>query len=406
MQYGPLIKFYRTQAGRTQKELAKGICSISHLSKIENNSKDANEQTVALLLDRLGINLAGIAQEEEQIKQLIYELNEAIDYYLSDQADQAVAKLRAFELVIPFTTILHTYELAKYRYLIFKEDLHAARKQYDLLQKQKKIFSQPQVSLFNYLYAVWLLKKGFYKKADGLLGNISKDSKIDISTGELLYHRSIAKTTLEETGYAIYFGKLALQEFMNDHNFNRSLHMLMLLGINYTHSKIYEEAEECFRHLIRNAEIVKENRLLTEIYHNMGYLQKKLNNFEEAILFFGKSISLQSEHSRHYIVTLYSIGEVHYELNHAQQAAEAFTKVIQLASKIDNKKYSILAKYYLLSLENPEKSLAFSESKVIPYLEEHDGRSEELFRFYKMLSNHYQKMGRFEQAVKYIKKIN
>ena len=131
---------------------------------------------------------------------MISELNERIDYYLSEQADHIMEKLQEFKLVIPFTSILHTYELTKYRYLIFKEDLLGARKQYELLQKQKKILSQPQVSLFNYLYAVWLLKKGFYKKADGLLGNISKDSKIDISPGELLYHRAIAKTTLEETG--------------------------------------------------------------------------------------------------------------------------------------------------------------------------------------------------------------
>ena len=35
----------------------------------------------------------------------------------------------------------------------------------------------------------------------------------------------------------------------------------MLLGINYTHSNIYEEALSCFKHLIRNAELLKEEKI-------------------------------------------------------------------------------------------------------------------------------------------------
>ncbi|HAQ07486.1 MAG TPA: transcriptional regulator [Bacillus bacterium] len=406
MQFGPLIKFYRTQQGLTQKELANGICSVPHLSKIESNSKEANQETMGLLLERLGVNISSISQNEEQIKQLVAELNEKIDYYLNDEADQVMEKLRDYEGIIPFTTNLHTYELTKYRYLIFKEKLPEARMQYELLNKQKNIFSQPQTSLFRYLYAVWLLKKGFYKKADELLDTIGKDSKIEISDGELLYHRAIAKTTLEEPGYAIYYGKLALQEFTEDHNFKRILHVLMLLGINYTHSKIYEEALDCFKHLIRNAELLKENQLLPEIYHNMGYLQKRLKNYQEAISFFEKSISLQSNNTAHNLITLYSIGEIHFELKNTEKAKEAFQEVFLLSKEMDNRKYKILSNYYLMTIDSPEKSLAYSETKVIPYLEESDGKSEELISFYKLLSNHYQNIGRFDQAVKYIKKIN
>ncbi|MEH7443917.1 tetratricopeptide repeat protein [Bacillus sp. JJ1122] len=406
MQFGPLIKFYRIQQGLTQKELANGICSVPHLSKIESNAKEANEETMGLLLERLGVNISSITENEDLIKQLVTELNEKIDYYLNDEADLVMEKLREFEGIIPFTSNLHTYELSKYRYLIFKERLPQAQKQYELLNKQKNIFSQPQMALFSYLYAVWLLKKGIYKKADELLDSIGKDSKIEISSGELFYHRAIAKTTLEEPGYAIYYGKLALQEFMEDHNFKRILHAMMLLGINYTHSRIYEEAQDCFKHLIRNAELLQATQLLPEIYHNMGYLQKKLKNFEEAIVFFEKSKSMQKKNSSHYLITLYSMGEIYIELNSIEKAREAFQEVLHLAKELESRKYRILANYYLMTLDSPEKSLAYSEDKVIPYLEESDGKSEELIGFYKMLSNHYQKIGRFDQAVKYIEKIN
>jgi HTH-type transcriptional regulator, quorum sensing regulator NprR len=406
MHFGPLIKFYRVQQGLTQKELANGICSVPHLSKIESNSKEGNEETMRLLLERLGVNLSAISKNEEQIKQLISELNEKIDYFLNDEADQAMEKLKEFEGIIPFTTNLHTYELTKFRFLIFKGLITEAQVQYELLNKQKKIFSQPQASLFCYLYAVWLLKRGIYKKADELLNSIGKDTKIEISSGELLYHRALAKTSLEEPGYAIHYGNLALQEFMAEHNFKRILHVMMMLGINYTHSKIYDEALDCFRHLIRNAEILREEQLLPEIYHNMGYLQKKLNNNHEAIVFFEKSKSLQKKNTYHYLITLYSMGEIYFELKYMDRAREAFSEVLVLSKKLDIRKYNILANYYLTTLESPEKSLVYSETKVIPYLEENEGTSEELTSFYKMLSNHYRNIGRFDQAVKYIEKIN
>jgi HTH-type transcriptional regulator, quorum sensing regulator NprR len=405
MHFGPLIKFYRVQQGLTQKELANGICSVPHLSKIESNSKEANEETMGLLLERLGVNLSSITENEDHIKQLVLELNEKIDYFLSEEAEKSMESLKEYEGIIPFTTHLHTYELTKFRYLIFKGKIAEAQIQYELLNKQKKIFSQPQMALFSYLYAVWLLKKGTYSKADQLLDTIGKDSKIEISSGELLYHRAIAKTLLEEPHYAIHFGKMALQEFMLEYNFKKILHVLMLLGINYTNSKIYAEAQETFKHLIRNAEILKEESMLPEIYHNMGYLQKKLNNFEEAILFLEKSRVLQPTNTINYLITLYTIGEMHYELKNYEKAKDAFQQVSQLSRELDSRKYKILANYYLMAIDSPEKSLAYTETKVIPYLEESDGKSEELICFYKMLSNHYQNLGRFDQAVKYIEKI-
>lgn len=405
MHFGPLIKFYRIQQGLTQKELANGICSVPHLSKIESNSKEANEETMGLLLERLGVNLSSITENEDQIKHLVSELNEKIDYFQNDEADAAMENLKEYEGIIPFTTNLHTYELTKFRYLIFKGMIPEAQVQYEQLKKQKKIFSQPQMALFSYLHAVWLLKKGLYSKADQLLDTIGKDSKIEISSGELLYHRAIAKTLLEEPHYAIHFGKLALQEFMLEYNFKKILHVMMLLGINYTNSKIYDEAQETFRHLIRNAEILKEESMLPEIYHNMGYLQKKLNNYEEAILFLEKSKVLQATDTMNHLITMYTIGEMQFELKQYEAAKESFQQVIYLSKELDSRKYRILANYYLMAIDSPEKSLAYTESKVIPYLEESDGKSEELICFYKMLSNHYQNIGRFDQAVKYIEKI-
>jgi transcriptional regulator with XRE-family HTH domain len=293
MEFGALIKFYRTQRGITQAELSKGICSVPHLSKIENNSKEANEATISLLLKRLNIGLEEMEEQEEEIKILLRRLDEKINFYLRDEIEENYQKLVEIEHLIPFSKYIYIYELYKFRYLIFKGQVDEADSQRALLYKQKKNFSQHEDYLFRYYNAIFLMWKGQYHNADEILDALHTENNKETTSGEFLYHRSLVKSSLELSGHAIHFGKMALQIFMNQHNFIRILHTLMLLGINYTHSNIYEEAEECFQHLIRNAELLRKEKLLPQIYHNMGHLQFKMDNAKEALHYYEKSLALQ-----------------------------------------------------------------------------------------------------------------
>jgi HTH-type transcriptional regulator, quorum sensing regulator NprR len=405
MEFGPLIKYFRTQIGLTQRDLAAGICSISHLSKIENNGKDANIETISLLLEKLNIDPAEINEKDEQIKGLLLALNDKILFYQKDEVDQIFHKLSSMEDIIPFSNSLYTYELYKYRYYLFKGNLQAADRQENILNKQKKNFSQHETYLFHYYNAVCLIMKGQYNKADISLEKLSLINNHQFETGELLYHRALAKSALGQSDHAIYFGKKALQSFMNEHNFIRILHTLMLLGINYTHTKIYEEALGCFQHLIRNAELLNETQIMPNVYHNMGFLKAKMGNFQEATVYFEKSLSLQSREDHHYLVTLYSIAEIHYFRNDLALAVEAFERAYLLSKKLDNEKYLLLSNYYLKAMDSYDDSVPFLELKVVPFLEHIKEHPDLLNRFYRLLSNHYRQKGEFEIAVHYIEKI-
>ncbi|MFK9089976.1 tetratricopeptide repeat protein [Bacillus salipaludis] len=405
MEFGALIKFYRTQKGMTQTELAKGICSVPHLSKIENNSKEANEETISLLLERLRISIEEMEEKEEQIKILFRELNGNINFYLKDEIDETYQKLKNIEHLIPFSKHFYICELYKYRYLLFKGLFEEAAAQRDLLYKQKKNFSQHENYLFRYYNAIFLILKGQYKNADDILDTLYTETDHETTSGEFLYHRALVKSSLEQTGHAIHFGKMALQIFMNQHNFLRILHTLMMLGINYTQSNIYEEAEGCFQHLIRNAELLKEEKMLPQIYHNMGFLQNKMKNVKEALYYYEKSLALQPNLNQHYLVTLYSIGVIHYSLQSFEKAKECLQEVNSLSKELGNKKYRLLADFYLLHMATPLKALKYLEAKVIPFLEEANEHSDDLTRFYKMLSDHYNENGMVNEAIKNLNKI-
>jgi HTH-type transcriptional regulator, quorum sensing regulator NprR len=406
MEFGPLIKYYRTQKGITQKELAAGICSIPHLSKIENNSKDANGETISLLLARLEVSFEEMEEKEELIKTLLRDFGEKINFYLREEMEEIYQKLKQIEHVVPFSAHMYSYELYKYRYLLFKGLLSEAEVQRDILHKQKKNFSQHEKYLFSYYNAVFLILKGQYKMADELFEELYVKYNNETTNGEFLYHRALVKTSLDQPGHAIHFGKLALQIFMNQHNFYRILHTLMLLGINYTHSNIYEEAFVCFKHLIRNAELLKEEKMLPQIYHNMGYLQKRMNNEKEALAFYEKSLALQPVNTKNYLVTLYTIGELHWSSQSYEKAEECFQTVKSLSKEIGVKKYKLLAEFYLIHMTSLEKGIKYLELKVIPYFEDAKEHKDDLTRFYKMLSDFYTNKGNYLEAVKYFTKLN
>ncbi|WP_284036234.1 tetratricopeptide repeat protein [Neobacillus sp. 114] len=405
MEFGALIKYYRTQRGITQAELAKGICSVPHLSKIENNSKEANEETIALLLERLNISMEEMEENEEKIKILIREFSNRINFYLKEEIEETYQKLKQIEHLIPFSKYIHIWGLYKYRYLLFKGKMDEAEHQKDLLYKQKKNFSQHEEYLFRYYNAVFLMWKGQYKNADDIFDTLHTENNYQASDGEFLYHRALVKSSLEQSGHAIHFGKLALQMFMNQHNFIRILHTLMLLGINYTNSNIYEEAEECFQHIIRNAKLLKEEQLLPQIYHNMGHLQFKMKHLNESLFYYEKSLELQPNINQHYLVTLYSIGEINYFLGAKEKSIECFQEVNSLAKDLGVKKFRLLSEYYLQLMSSPIKGYKYLESKVIPFLEEENDSQEDLTHYYKMLADYYFEKDMALEAVKYLNKI-
>jgi HTH-type transcriptional regulator, quorum sensing regulator NprR len=406
MEYGPLIKYFRTQMKLTQKELAQGICSVSHLSKIENNGKDANIETIKLLFEKLKIDKGKINEKEERIKSLLSALNEKMLFFQKNEVDYIFGKLAKMGDIIPYSTALYTFELYKFRYFLFKGKLKEAKQQENLLYKQRKNFSQQENDLFQHYIAICLILQGQYGKADNVLEMLMAASNHEYVAGELLYHRALVKSCLEYSDHAIYFGKKALQAFMNEHNLIRVLHTLMLLGINYTYTKIYEEALGCFKHLMRNAELLNESEILPQIYHNIGYLKTRMEKYSEALYFYEKSLSQQPVDSPHYLVTLYTIGESYYSLGKTERATEVFESVLILSKKYSNQKYILLSKYYLKLISTYSDAFEFLEMKVIPYLEESKEHPDTLNRFYRLLSTHYRQLAIYEKAVRYIEKIS
>lgn len=403
MKIGSVIKYLRTKSKITQNELARGICSIPHLSKIENNNKDANKETIELLLERLGVSLENINNKDYEIKKLLDQLIDNIHYHQKPDAMETFKKLETSNEFIPFTPYLYLYELYIMRYLIFIGNLDGAGVQKKWLNKHKKNFSQYETYLFNYYSALFLIMRGQYIEADEALENLLHEDNTnnEILQGEYFYHLSLVKGNLELSGQAIFYGIKALQFFKNQFNFKRILHTLMLLGINYTHSKLYQEANDCYRHLLRNVDILEDSNFKPQIFHNIGYLMDRMGNSNESILYYQTCLELLPEDSAHYLINHYTLGELNFRLGNVKEAMRYFNKTLELSGNHSNQKYSILSQYYLLELMGfYDEAAIFLEENLIPFLESIGEHQDELQNFKNHLIKYYKEQRIYEKSLK------
>src|SRR5690625_7467856 len=81
MEVGPFIKLHRIEQKITQEALARGIVSMSYLSKIENQRTTASPEVVSMLCARLGVQYSNKenAEMKEKFKnwfKLLFEVND------------------------------------------------------------------------------------------------------------------------------------------------------------------------------------------------------------------------------------------------------------------------------------------------------------------------------------------
>ena len=403
MNVGSLIKYYRTKLGMTQSELVDGICSVPHLSKIENNSKEANEQTIDLLLKRLGANLMEVQQKNVLIEKLLDEWISDINYLQVDKARGLYDRLSALSEFIAYTPHLYLYELYKLRYYLLVREIEKAKIHYKWLEKHKKNFSYQELYLFHYYHAICLIVQNKYRQANDVLDElvVSQGEGVTAS-GDVYYHLALVKCHIEQPGYAIFYGKQALTSFTADYNLKRMLHTLMIMGISYTDSGVYEVALDCYTHLERNAEILGEMEMLSFTYHNMGYLKQKMGKLGEARDYFKRAIDTGNDDAYSYMVSLYAFAEAAFYLEDYSAAKESFDLLKKEAVQAGSKIYQILPVYYLFMMEGEEeKAIQYLEDYTLPFLYDKELSFTDIRSVNKILADYYKKEGKFKEALQY-----
>ncbi|TSB45445.1 helix-turn-helix domain-containing protein [Alkalicoccobacillus porphyridii] len=411
MEFGPIIKYYRLKSGITQAELADGICSIPHLSKIENNAYSVNKETAALLMERLGLDMNEEVERYGILQERLEEFTDAIFYYELDKAKEIKDQLELDEEYYSKTNLVQLYHIYMARFFTTQYDFNSVESHLSIVEKNRANLSPVEELLYRHVYGSVLFAKGKHRESlDYLLGIRNSTASINsyISMKELSYQIALCYSVLGQRDNSIPYAHEALQFYIEKNNFIRTLHSQILLAINYESMNLFEEAKKLYISILRNTKLLNLENLYYHNLYNYSLLLISTKEFKKAIINIEKCISYFEEDSEDHILAIIELVKIFIEVDNKNPEIDSYLKKLNTFKNTKDvpKKMKLLIKEVELNLAgDQDKQINFLEKEVMPFLEKNN---DELFlRHYSLiLAKMYDSKGSLSKALSYYRKYN
>ncbi|MBM0066624.1 helix-turn-helix domain-containing protein [Alkalicoccobacillus gibsonii] len=385
MEFGPIIKYYRLKSGITQAELADGICSIPHLSKIENNAYSVNKETAAMLMERLGLDINDEVERYGVLEERLEEFIDSLFYFELDKADKLKVELELDEEYYSKTNLVHLYHIYMGRYFFSKLDNDSAQYHLQIVEKNRTNLSPIEELLFRYISGSTLYHKGKYREAlDYYLGLKTKNlsSNSSISMKEISYQIALCYSALGQSENSIPYAQEALYFYKEKDNFIRVIHTQMLQAINYESIKLFEEAKNNYRAILRNTKLLSLEDLYFKSLFNYSLLLSETKEYSKAVKNFKTCVEYFEPESEVQITATIELVKVLLKANISSDLEHYIDRLRSFYNKEEiSKKTRLLLKEQILKFEKDhDKIYSFYEKELIPFLEK--SKDEIYFRYY------------------------
>lgn len=368
---GQIIYNIRNERRMTQEHLAEGICSISYLSKIENDQSNSSDEILELLLEKLGFNIDDLYQNIHAFKHKLEKLSNLIDNKALNKASELYKEVNTTVNDIKDPTTLCNYYLIKLKYLISTNSLDKAKTTLDFINEFYKKKSDSQEFLFQNLIGVLCSKRKNYSeglnhfKSAELLGI---ENKLNLSV--TYYNLALTYSHLHNSSLAIYYAQNALRILQHDLNFLKSIDCQIIIGLNFVRIKNYNEAKSIYTKALEQAELFNNNNTKALILHNLGYLNYSIKDYDQAYYYYMKSLDYKKINTEDYLLTLYYLCKTLLDDSKKKEFLFWINKSFNIINEYPNLKkseFSYLLKLMMLKVENYEEYLVYSENEAFPY---------------------------------------
>ncbi|WLD93654.1 tetratricopeptide repeat protein [Alkalihalobacillus sp. AL-G] len=401
---GQRIRYYRKTKNLTQEELAKGICSVSYLSKIENGDAKSSEDVIELLCERLGIS-----PEEKQLDvNLVGMLNEW-NYLMVlrkyEEAETTHNKIKEYIPLIEDPNTLIRYQLFLTRYFITTNNKTKASKQILELNKYYETRSDVALNfyyhfingLFNHVESNYSQAIKHFENAEAYIQHTPLN-QVELAT--YYYSVALTQTHLFHNTAVINYAYKALDIFDKEYNFTRSADCQILLGIVNRRIKNYLQSEYHFNQALKFAISFNNSKSLGIIYHNLGFVYSNKGDPEEAIKYYLKSLEIKNKvKDSNLQVTYFLIAKEYYNLENYEESNKWMQKINIQLEKEPNDEYTIHYKILKLRL-NQQSGKEYEnllKKQAIPFFEDKN-IMEYVCEYSTLLADYYYKNSQYKNA--------
>ncbi|QMT18291.1 helix-turn-helix transcriptional regulator [Planococcus maritimus] len=397
MNIGSVIKYYRHKHNLTQSQLADGICSVSHLSKIESNTYTPHEETYEALLLKMGVQLKKELEHQKRLEQQLGRFIDCSLYYDLDRMEELYQELVEVDDYVQSTALINQYELYKFRYYLHSKQYEKANEQQKLLDKLKASFTAPELWMRQFFQAIQFSSLGDYKEAMALMDELdhgfhSIPQKLE---GEFYYQKSRILLLFDRLALSAYYAELAVRAYEKDHNYIRLLHAQLLLAINYTRRNLVTQAANLYEVIKRNAKLTQQKELYQTVLYNYAELLQSEKQDEQAIELFEelkKGLEPGSYLHRAVIVNLLEIKTMEQEAT-----AELIAQLRMSGTSKDKEYFNIYSDYFEKQKFSQQDLLNYKEDKMFPFFKKY-GYIKDTRQLSQDLAAYYKQQGKWEKA--------
>ena len=399
MSEGNIIKFYREKAKLTQKELGIGICSVTHLSKIERGLTEYSGETIQHIVERLGIDMDRELAKLDEIKELLDHWHEVMMKEGLHEVEVIKKELENAPL-IHISAYKHFYRLLQIRYELIHYNLEKAQDIIDDVQKIECQLSNFEKNLLKQILGMYYIAKNDHVKAIDTLKTIKEN---EYNHPEYYYYLAVAYHNLNSEVMCYHYAEKALRHFKRNNNFLKVIDTEKLMLVQLLYDQHHDSQHTIKQHeaLIESCVTCNAVSRQGKLIHNLALFYHIRRNYKKASELYKKSCSLSKEKSHHYLLSLkgYIRSSFEGELLSKNQLIQFVHKGIRIAKEIENDFLITLfnLQFYLIK-EQEEQYHQYLATEGLPYFKK-IGYEFLIQRSEKELFQYYYKKNEMEMAL-------
>ncbi|MGM0840237.1 MAG: helix-turn-helix domain-containing protein [Bacillota bacterium] len=328
MSIGHKVRYLRKKKQMKQEDLSKGICSVSYLSKIENEILKPSDETMQLLLRRLGY------MEESNAITQIQELLSKWNMALMKRDEKESKNLYHFFQEKDFMNegIQLEYRVLRLQYYLQQNRIAQVRK--ELVDLTEKVMEMPLKTRF-YFFKHSAYYSYHVGKLEDAVTHIIESQKfisfLELSTIELAdfyYAFSLVNSKNNDTKTAVKYAEMALSSYQTIYMLKKCVDCHIILGICHKRNFQYEMAFEHYEAAHTLAKEIDYHDMLPPIKHNLSSLYSILGQHEEALDLLQELYSEQKDlHSFTSARIVLSLVKEYCKVGRKSEAAQCLGKV-------------------------------------------------------------------------------
>ncbi|MGB3261223.1 helix-turn-helix domain-containing protein, partial [Paenisporosarcina sp.] len=360
-------KMSRIQQNMKQVTLAKGICSTSYLSKIENNQTIPSEDVLQLLLERLNLDYEDLSTEQEMefLSELYSHYKVAI---LERNKEEITRNLKSYSdknFLFKDEKNFYTYNLYLLRlYLITVPTGNICISLISALTQMEENFDVRQKFIFHLNIGIFQFIQRDFKKAilsfEISLHLLATFPMEDWELADFYNALSLSYLSEDHILNAIEFATKSLTLYKDNLLFARAFDCYIVIGIAYKRNLNFKNAEENFllaRKIATNFKLTKYNEI---IYHNLGSLYAIQGNSNKAIDYFEESLKYSSN-AENTLLTIYSISKEYSKQNDKTMVNQWTDKGLDYISTLDQSEYMAYYYHFHIFKLNQQQDMEFED---------------------------------------------